>query len=278
MKTLLVPVEAGDALPTILETAARLARQRGSFIEGLAVGARFDALMTYEGPIVAEALTRSEEQSTVEELAEQFAQAMQAHDIPRVEQPEAKACFRWRSGDYAHETFVGNHSRVFDTAIVGRPRREGGSPSITIVEAILFEGGRPVLVAPPEPPSAEFGKSILIAWNCSTESARAVTFAMPLLRSAERVVVLTIEGGVVQGPSGNQLREALAAHGIAAEEATVSPGTKTTGEAILAEADARGADLIVKGAFTQSRLRQMIFGGATRHLLFHSKLPTFMAN
>lgn len=278
MKTFLVPVEAGDALPSILQTAARLARSRKAYVEGLAVGARFDALMTYEGPIVAEALTRPEEQPSTDELAETFSKAMEAEGFTRADQPKPGPCYRWHGGDYVHETFVSNHSRVFDAAVVGRPRRDGGSPSITIIEAILFEGGRPAIVAPPTPPASDFGRSILIAWNCSTESARAVTFALPLLRAAEKVVVLTVEGGFVQGPSGRQLCDMLAAHEIEAEEATVPPGTKTVGETILAEAEGRGADLIVKGAFTQSRLRQMIFGGATRHLLFHADLPVFMAN
>jgi nucleotide-binding universal stress UspA family protein len=70
----------------------------------------------------------------------------------------------------------------------------------------------------------------------------------------------------------------LKINGIAAEPITLATGKRTAGETILAKADELGCDLIVKGAYTQSRLRQMIFGGTTRHILAHAKLPVLMAH
>ena len=80
---------------------------------------------------------------------------------------------------------------------------------------------------------------------------------------ARLVVSLTVEGAVAPGPSGKELADCLAVHGIEARELTVLPGGRKPGAAILEEAQRLGADLLVKGAYTQSRLRQMIFGGAT---------------
>jgi nucleotide-binding universal stress UspA family protein len=279
MKTVLVPVEAGEQLDSVFNGALLLARRLDCYVEGIPVGATFEGLVTYEGPIVAEALTRPEDQPSADELGALFTSFMQRNGVAPVDKPEPRLSYRWAGGDLAHESFIGNHSRLFDVAVVGRPRREGGSPSITITESVLFEGGRPVLVVPPGMSAdASFGKSMLIAWNCSTESARAVSAAIPLLKLAERVLVLTVEGGTIPGPSGQQLRDSLGAHGIRAEELTVKRDPAGPGPAILAQASVWSADLIVKGAYTNSRLRQMIFGGATRHLLHHAELPVVMAN
>jgi hypothetical protein len=72
---------------------------------------------------------------------------------------------------------------------------------MTTIEAGLFEAGRPILIAPPSPPQ-RIGENILIAWNGSTEQARTTALAMPLLKKASRVVVLTVQGGTVPGPTG----------------------------------------------------------------------------
>jgi len=148
---------------------------------------------------------------------------------------------------------------------------------MSAIEAGLFETGRPVLVAPPSPPR-RIGENILIAWNCSTEQARATALAMPLLQKASRVTVLTVEGGTVPGPTGEQLARHLARNGVPCEPVTVTPDGRSTGEVILANAASLGCDLLIKGAYTQSRLRQMIFGGATRHILANATLPVLMAH
>ena len=135
------------------------------------------------------------------------------------------------------------------------------------LESALFESGRPVLIAPPASPRS-LGTNILIAWNRSTEQARATAFAMPLLRLAERITILTVEGATVAGPSGVELARSLKMNGIAAEPMTVAAGKVSAGETILEKAAELGCDLIVKGAYTQSRLRQMIFGGTTRHMFW----------
>ena len=102
--------------------------------------------------------------------------------------------------------------------------------------------------------------------------------AMPILRKAKRVSLIAVEGDIVPGPSVKDALGYLEANGIAATEKTVVPRSGRRGEAILAEAAAMGADLLIKGAYTQSRLRQMIFGGATSHILAAAELPVFFAH
>ena len=119
---------------------------------------------------------------------------------------------------------------------------------------------------------------MLIAWNGSTETARAIGFAMPILKRARQVSVLSVEGAGVPGPTSEEVVDYLRRNGVAADALAVSRGTWSVGEAILAKAAELGCDLLIKGAFTQSRLRQMMFGGATRHIIGEAELPVFMAH
>jgi nucleotide-binding universal stress UspA family protein len=146
------------------------------------------------------------------------------------------------------------------------------------LEAGLFESGRPVLIAPPTP-QPRMGTNVLVAWNCSTEQARVTASAMPILKRANRVIVLTVEGGAaVPGPTGEQLCRYLRLNEVPAKPLSVGLNGRLTGEVILAHAKALGCDLLIKGAYTQSRLRQMIFGGTTRYILNNSELPVLMAH
>jgi hypothetical protein len=166
---------------------------------------------------------------------------------------------------------------VFDITVLGGPAGSRQGPRMVTLEAALFESGRPVLLAPPVAPRT-IGDTVLIAWNCSTEQARTTAFAIPLLRKSRRVVVCTVEGATVPGPSGEEVARHLQRNDVAAEAIIISPGQQRPGEAIMARAQALGCDLVVKGAFTQSRLRQMIFGGTTQYILTHATLPVLLAH
>jgi nucleotide-binding universal stress UspA family protein len=173
---------------------------------------------------------------------------------------------------------VGSYGRVFDAIVLGRPGDDPQGPRMLTLEAGLFESGRPILIAPPSPPK-RMGENVLVAWNCSTEQARTTAFAMPLLRRAAKVTVLTVEGATVPGPSGAQMARSLRLNGISADAITLKPERgRNAGEVILARCQELGCDLLIKGAYTQSRLRQMIFGGTTRHILANATLPVLMAH
>jgi nucleotide-binding universal stress UspA family protein len=170
-----------------------------------------------------------------------------------------------------------SYARVFDLIIIGRPDKGEGKPRISCAETLLLESGRPILLAPPEA-STSLGETVVIAWNQSMESARAIAYAMPFLKRAKKVYILTIEAHNVEGPSAEQLGSKLALHGIFPEIVHKMGKNRAAGVAYLEDAAALGSDLMVKGAYTQSRLREMIFGGATGHILTHAKMPILMAN
>jgi nucleotide-binding universal stress UspA family protein len=101
---------------------------------------------------------------------------------------------------------------------------------------------------------------------------------MPLLKKARRIVVLELDDWGVPGPSGSELARHLRMHDLPAEAVTAADPSNRPGETILKEATALGCDLLVKGAYTQSRLRQMFFGGATSHILGNTAMPVLMAH
>jgi nucleotide-binding universal stress UspA family protein len=299
MKTILVPAEDHDQMAAVLQTAWLIARRFDSYVEGFAVrpGASefvaLDPLSSLTIPQAADGDAEIEYDSR--QIFESF---MVSHDVtpapPPSPVPAALPSFAsggrlgpgegrkgvsyaWVRPGGASDTFIGSYGRVFDLIVLGRPGRAPQNPRMAPLEAALFECGRPVLIAPPTPPHG-LGRNVLVAWNGSTEQARTNAFAMPLLRGADEVTVLTVEGGMTPGPAGEEVALHLTRNGVPAAAVSVAPAGRTTGEAILDQARLRGCDLLVKGAYAQSRLRQMVFGGATRHILAHATLPVLMAH
>ncbi len=182
----------------------------------------------------------------------------------------------WREETGRQNAIAGMLGRVFDLIIVARPAKLASLAEATL-EDTLFESGRPVLMTPPTAPKT-LGERILIAWNGSTETARTVAFAMPFLKRAASAQVVSVEGGMTPGPSSEDLARSLMRHAIPALGRHVAAGQRLPGVAYLDEARAIDADLMIKGAYTQSRLRQMIFGGATRHIIMEAEIPVLLAH
>jgi nucleotide-binding universal stress UspA family protein len=278
MKALLIPTEQHDLMASVLEAALQVARKFDSYIEGFALRPAIDNFAAMD-PVssMAVATVRQHDEEAAEQARLLFDTFMKDRGVPRAHSAGPKLACGWHDTAPDGDDFVGSYGRVFDLTILGQPGHEAQSPRMATLETALFESGRPVLIAPSSVP-ARLGENVLIAWNCSTEQARTTAFAMPLLCAAKQVTVLTVEGGTVPGPPGARLVDMLERHCIPAKAVTLPLGRRTSGETILAHAQSLGCDLLVKGAYTQSRLRQMIFGGATRHILAHANLPVLMAH
>jgi nucleotide-binding universal stress UspA family protein len=279
MRNLLIPIEESELLSSVLQSAVLVARRFGSYLEGLHVRPDFAGSIAASGmgaPYVIEEFRR-EDWEGIQRAHRTFEAFLREHQIPI--DTEAGGGGPWgtfRAEAPPGDEFIGQHARLFDLTIVGQPSRGATPPRMAVLETTLFDSGRPVLVAPPSPP-ARIGETIVIAWNASTETARTVAFARPLLEQANRVVVLTVEGGLVAGPLGDEVARSLGRAGIPAQALHV-PQHRGIGETILEQTRLLGGDLLIKGAYTQSRLRQMILGGATSHILAMANVPVFMAH
>jgi nucleotide-binding universal stress UspA family protein len=281
MKTILLPFYGNDSAQTALELAYAVAQQFGSYVEGLFVR-QPPPIIAGEGiTIPGEYLAQLAEEGRrlADKAHERFGNFMSAKGVPlrdiSVSSDEPSA--GWREVEGLEGQIVGEYGRLFDLIVIGCASKQSVADRNAVCEAALFDSGRPVLVASTKLPQT-FGETIVVAWNGSTETARTIALGMPLLLRAKKVTVLTVEGGTVPGPSAEQVTSHLVRNGIKAEARTVQMENRTTGEALLAETHAIGADLMLKGAYTHSRLRQMIFGGATSHILAHADLPVLMAH
>jgi nucleotide-binding universal stress UspA family protein len=272
MKSILLPIDQSEQMPSALGAAALLADHFGSTVDGVALRPAFAEIVAPD-PIVAVTIPPADWNET--EFCRSVRQTFDAFAASRPSGQAHSAQFRWRGGSAVEDSSLGSLARVYDVTVLSRPGNRGARMSA--LEAALFDSGRPVLMAPPTPPMS-MGENIVIHWNASTETARVIILALPILRKAKRVTLLSIEGHIVPGPSAKDELGHLEANGVVATEKIVVPRSGRPGEAILGEAKAQGADLLIKGAYTQSRLRQMIFGGATSHILAAAELPVFLAH
>ena len=174
------------------------------------------------------------------------------------------------------EDLVAQQARLADLTIVPHPDSGEDVSSSDALHAVLFDSGRPVLISPQVAPQ-EIGKRICIAWNGTAESAAAVLAALPWMRRAEAVRVLTSDEYHRRGPQAADLLAYLALHGVNADVATFRGIDRDVGAGLLKAANDFGSDLLSMGAYSHSRLRQLILGGVTRHVLEKSKLPVMMS-
>lgn len=271
MKSILLPVDQSEQMPSAMESAWHLAKLFDSTIEGVPLRPAFAEIVAPD-PIVAVTIPPADwnEVDFARSVRDRF--DVFASDHSSGENGTNGVRFRWRGIPAIDDNALGSLARVFDITVVSRPGSRGAR--MTALEAVLFDSGRPILMAPPSPPRS-LGQTVLIHWNASSETAHAIQVALPVLRKAKRVSFIAVEGHIAPGPSVRDAVAHLEANGIAATAKTVSG---KPGEAILAEATAIGADLLIKGAYTQSRLRQMIFGGATSHILSAAEIPVLLAH
>lgn len=191
---------------------------------------------------------------------------------------------RWLASDLAPVEALRVMSRASDLVIVGQPDPSPADPATipygtdVLPQELALQAGRPVMTLPHTGPMADAGRRILVAWNGKREAARAVHDALPLLRGAEAVHLVTVAPEKKGRTPMAEIVELLERHGVRLESAIVDGGAQKVGAALLSEAKARNADLMVMGAFGHSRLREMVFGGVTETVLGSLDLPVLLSN
>ena len=172
---------------------------------------------------------------------------------------------------------LGEYARAFGISVLHRDLVGRDIDWKSTAEALLFESGRPLLLVSDEIPQT-IGRRILVAWNGSTETARALSAARPLLARSEAIQVLSVEGGMVAGPDVELITAHLRASGFNVQSKLADSTGTTVGQVIVSEAKDFDADLIIKGAFTRSRLRQLVFGGPTSEIFNHAVCPGILCH
>jgi nucleotide-binding universal stress UspA family protein len=284
IKKLLLPLTSTAAGEAALSTALTVARIWNCHVTALHV--RVDSRDV--APLAGEGLSGAmieEMMSATEKESGQRASAVRAmfdrfvarHDVTV---GEARHNFGAPSASFAtitgrEEDLVAQRARLADLTVVPHPESGEDVSSSDALHAVLFDSGRPVLIAPQVAPET-IGTRVCIGWNGTAESAAAVLGALPWMQRAQAVRILTAEEYQRRGPGAQDLGRYLALHGIDADVATFRPVDRDVGAGLLAGAREFGADLLAMGAYSHSRIRQLILGGVTRHVLENSKLPLMM--
>ena len=183
----------------------------------------------------------------------------------------------WIDGSTMQGMAVKIMGRLADLIVIDRPGEEGGVAELQALEAAVFVVRRPVLVVPDG--VSDIGKTVAVAWNGSVEAADAVTRALDLLEPGS--VVTIIQVGEIR-PTVRNRRGLLwlISGGTGSKQtcAEVADQPKATGKLILETAKAAGAGLLIMGAYTHSRLREMLLGGVTDHMLKKADIPLLLAH
>jgi nucleotide-binding universal stress UspA family protein len=277
-KTIVVHCDAGPKLAQRLELAVDLAQRHRAHLVGVYVQTPFVA------PVFSDGVVR------VDVLLDAYrTAAAAAHDQAEVAFTKAvkgsELSTEWRRVEGYPEDELTIQGRYADLVIVGQTDPDELSqfqmpPDLPEVTAI--SSGRPTLIVPHIGVRSKVGKSVMLCWNASRESAHAATEALPFMVSAERVTVLIVDprtSASEHGPApGADVAGWLARHGVKVTVRRDAAADADVGSVILSRASDYEIDLIVMGLYGHSRVREVILGGASRTLLKSMTVPVLMAH
>ena len=185
------------------------------------------------------------------------------------------ASFQETLGNFAD--CVVQAARLSDFVVFG-PLKEGEHAGITeAFEATLIEAGRPVLLSA-RAAAANFCDRVAIAWNGSNACAHAAMAALPYLKCAKSVEILTVKRANADPVPTDELTDYLRLQGVAASTRSVDAGERAIGEVLLETAARDGAGLVVLGGYGHSRLRELFVSGVTRQVVGRAELPLFLVH
>jgi nucleotide-binding universal stress UspA family protein len=289
LRALLLPVTGHHADDVALRIAFEIAQTFDSHLSALCLRpdpldiARYVADWTapvMTGELVA--AVESEAASAAQDAGREFDEWRVRHGLPagpnHANANHAGAhgvSVSWAERTGTPGIILGEAARFADLVVMRGLGPNGPVDGDAMLEAVLFDAGRPILLSPSVAPASLF-EGALIAWAGGREEVRAITAALPLLGRMKRVEIRTIGG------NGNAQTDELIAylghHGVAATAARMEPGGRSVSETLLAEARGIGASLLVMGGYHHSRTREAVFGGTTRQIISHVELPVLLAH
>ena len=273
-KTMLVHVDTGRSAAARLKLSADLAARSAAHITGLYVRRPFQAPAFSDAGPAMDSLYRTYENAA------------------KADEALATAAFRdfiggtslsseWRVTDGLAEEIVAAHARYADLVIVGQSEPDDATTTPSdLAETVVIASERPVLIVPHIGVTKPPGKTVLLCWNGTREAARAATGALPILKQADKVIILLIDprnDGDPEGPGG-RVATWLARHGVKAVVKRDTAGDSDVGGVILSRAADQDADLVVMGLYGHSRMREWVLGGASRTLLASMTVPLLVAH
>ena len=287
MKKILVPMDATDTASVALETAFVLATAFKSLVLTLHVPTAPSVFMPPVGEGMSEdavghAFRRSEMESRERSKTtrNRFDQIRERMGIPLAADETATngPATLWKSESGYEERIVTRLGRLSDLIVISRATPDSRPAADEVLNAAMFQTARPVLLAGSSA-IVSAPKKIAIAWNGGQEATRAVAGAMPIIKQAESILVLTAESSRTRADAAGELVHYLALHGLKAES-RIFPKSheRPVPQALSNECSDEGVDMLIMGAFSHNRMREFILGGVTRHVISGASIPILMAH
>jgi nucleotide-binding universal stress UspA family protein len=275
-KTILIRIDDRPQWPVRFEVAAGLAADFGAHLVGLSFVIRPELPGYIRSAEIAEMLAQRSRE------AEDRVKASREMFLDRISKLGISGECRVVEGEV--EDLAAVHGRYADLLTVGQAdvSAPDASTAMEDVKSVIFAAGRPLLFVPYAGKVKTLGKHVFVAWNASREATRAVTDALPLLQRADRVTVMVVRPRADLHAHGEipgaDLAAYLARHGVKVEVMAEEGEGIDVGDLILSRVADLGCDLIVMGAYSHSRLREWILGGATRTILESMTVPVLMSH
>ena len=276
-KTLIVHVDNSKHCDKRLDVAIRLSRKFDAHLTGV-----YALPDPYVGPYMTDGYVPL---PIMEQQVERGLElADQAETMFNTVVQKAGINAQWESTHGHPGDVISQHSLCADLAILGQPDPDDsvGYLNPDLPAEVTLASGRPVLIVPYIGIRQSLGKNIMVAWNTTRESTRAVNDALPILRLADKVSVMAVDPAR-EDPEHNDIPGAdialhLARHGVNAEAMRAFSKELEVAHVILSRIADIGADMLVMGAYGHSRMRELIMGGATREILRHMTVPVLMSH
>jgi nucleotide-binding universal stress UspA family protein len=265
--TILVPAFDQKGVEQATSAAVPFAKAAGAAVIGLHIRERYPAGQVAEYYWHTSVMNEFEEnvRRRADAVREVFEKGVEGHP------------FEWLQPEGAEELDYGVAARTADLIVAPSPEACSRPDAADLVESMLIGSGRPVLVNPPDA-KPHLPESYLIGWNGSLEAARAIASARPLLELAGRCVVVSIGELPHRAPDAAAVAESLVRCGIEAKSRAMPKAQGSTIEALRKEAGSQGADTLLLGAYSHSRLRERILGGVTRKSVCEAVMPTVLVH
>jgi nucleotide-binding universal stress UspA family protein len=288
-KHVLVPLFGLDSDRSALDAALAIARDHKAHVQALHAVAdplKTTPLMVDVGVAIAEVVAAAERHAEARATQAQtsFDGWARSNNLTLTSEPGAGegATAEFRAEKGQESELLARFGRLTDLIVMARPKSEQALDLVAVaVEDALFSAGRPVLLTPSDCSPAQLEAMIrgtaIISWNGSIEAIRSISAARPLLAGRPRVRVINVQDGHAGVQSAADLVHYLAWQGVAASVGETAEGGSIA-ERLLTAAREAEAGLLVMGAYTHSRLKHLVLGGVTSHMIDAANIPVFMTH
>ncbi|MFT5137640.1 MAG: nucleotide-binding universal stress UspA family protein [Arenicella sp.] len=271
-KDILVLISEEQGRENLINTAAQFANQYGARLSGMFVSIHHDLWLPPFGLVAVDRVLKYAERDKqlYTDAVEQFNKISEQHGIKS----------NWISDAQAQPPLQA--SRYVDLVIASQLQDDvqSGDNSFSLLNSLVLESGKPVMLIPTDWQAGAPGKNIVLGWDEARESARAVGDAMPLLQAAENVHVAAVVPANQEQPSLASISDYLSAREVPNEFHLLSKDKQhsTTAKVIQALGETLQADLYVMGGYGHSKFREVVLGGVTRHMIQHCNAPVLLSH